>query len=142
MVGVKPWATTATELKNDAAVRIYIISQNVHRRHLTPEQRQERLEAVIVANPEKSDREIAREAKLQDHKKVGRARKKLESTGAIAPVEKRTGKDGKARTTTPKPKKLTEPQVRRRRHQRGSGRARRNRRRAAQSRERGSRGRR
>jgi ParB-like chromosome segregation protein Spo0J len=97
MVGVKPWATTATELKNDAAVRIYIISQNVHRRHLTPEQRQAHLEAVIIANPEKSDREIAREAKLPDHKKVGRARKKLESTGAIAPVQKRTGKDDKTR---------------------------------------------
>jgi ParB-like chromosome segregation protein Spo0J len=97
MVGVTPWATTATELKNDAAVRIYIISQNVHRRHLTPEQRQAHLEAVIIANPEKSDREIAREAKLPDHKKVGRARKKLESTGAIAPVQKRTGKDDKTR---------------------------------------------
>jgi ParB-like chromosome segregation protein Spo0J len=110
MVGVKPWATTATELKDDAAIWAFIISHNVHRRHLTPEERQKRLEAVITANPEKSDREIAREAKLPNHKQVGRTRKKLESTGKLVPVAKRTGKDGKTRTTTPKPKKLTEQQ--------------------------------
>jgi ParB-like chromosome segregation protein Spo0J len=95
MVGVKPWATTATELKDDAAIWAFIISHNVHRRHLTPEERQKRLEAVITANPEKSDREIAREAKLPNHKQVGRTRKKLESTGKLVPVAKRTGKDGK-----------------------------------------------
>jgi ParB-like chromosome segregation protein Spo0J len=105
MVGVEPWTTTVT-LKDDAEVRAFIISQNVHRRHLTPAQRRERLEAAIIANPEKSDREIAREAKLPDHKKVGRTRKKLESTGTVAPVAKRTGKDNRARAVPrakPKP---------------------------------------
>ena len=98
MIGEKAWETTATELRDDdVRVRAYIISQNVHRRHLTPEQRQAHLEAVIIANPEKSDREIAREAKLPDHKKVGRARRRLESTGAVAPVAKRTGKDNRVR---------------------------------------------
>jgi ParB-like chromosome segregation protein Spo0J len=52
MIGEKAWETTATELKDDdARVRAYIVSHNVYRRHLTPEERQKRLEAAIIANP-------------------------------------------------------------------------------------------
>jgi ParB-like chromosome segregation protein Spo0J len=109
MVGVKPWTTTATELNDDAATRAFIISHNVHRRHLTPEERLKRLEAAIIANPTASARAIAEEAGV-DKNKVVKARKKLESTGAVRTVQKTVGKDGKARTTTPKPKKPTEPQ--------------------------------
>jgi ParB-like chromosome segregation protein Spo0J len=74
----------------------YVISANIHRRHLTAEQRRDLIAELVKAQPEKSDRAIAEQAKT-DHKKVGRVRKAQEATGAIAPVEKRTGKDGKAR---------------------------------------------
>jgi hypothetical protein len=76
----------------------YVISANIHRRHehLTAEQRRERIVALIKAQPEKSDRAIADEMKV-DKNVVSRVRKKAEATGAVAPVEKRTGKDGKAR---------------------------------------------
>jgi ParB-like chromosome segregation protein Spo0J len=71
----------------------YVISANIHRRHLTAEQKRDLLVKLVAAQPEKADRVIAREAKV-DHKQVSRARRKAE---ALAPVEKRTGADGKAR---------------------------------------------
>jgi hypothetical protein len=58
---------------------------------------------LVAAQPEKADRVIAREAKV-DHKQVSRARRKAEATGAVAPVEKRTGADGKARKRPTKKK--------------------------------------
>jgi ParB-like chromosome segregation protein Spo0J len=87
----------ASKIENDEIVaRTYVISKNIHRRHLTAEQKRELLVKLVAAQPEKSDRTIAREAKV-DHKQVSRARRKAEATGAAAPVEKRTGADGKAR---------------------------------------------
>jgi hypothetical protein len=94
----------AHEQSNDDKVRAYIISKNIHRRHLTPEQKRDLLVKLVAAQPEKADRVIAREAKV-DHKQVSRARRKAEATGAIAPVEKRTGADGKARKQPAKKRK-------------------------------------
>jgi ParB-like chromosome segregation protein Spo0J len=74
----------------------YVVSKNFHRRHLTPEQKRDVLVKLVAAQPTKSDRTLAREAKV-DHHQVSRARKKAEATGTIVPVEKRTGADGKAR---------------------------------------------
>ena len=82
----------------------YVISANVHRRHLTPEQKREVIAKALKAQPEKSNREIARQVK-DDHHKVGSVRRKLEATGEVSPVEKTTGADGKARTTAPKKKR-------------------------------------
>jgi hypothetical protein len=84
------------ERNNDDSVRAYVISKNIHRRHLTAEQKRDLLVKLVAAQPEKADRVLAREAKV-DHKQVSRARRKAEATGAIAPVEKRTGADRKAR---------------------------------------------
>ena len=109
MIGREARTTTATELKDDAAIRAFIISHNVHRRHLTPEERQKRLEAAIVADPTASARAIGEKVGV-DKNKVVKVRKKLESTGAVSPVKKTVGKGGRTRTTTPKPKKPTEPQ--------------------------------
>jgi hypothetical protein len=74
----------------------YVISANLHRRHLTAEQRQHLLIALIARAPEKSDRQIGGEIGV-DHKTIASARAKGETTGEISPVEKRVGKDGKAR---------------------------------------------
>jgi ParB-like chromosome segregation protein Spo0J len=108
MIGREAWTITV-DLKDDAAIRAFIISHNVHRRHLTPEERQKRLEAAIIANPTAAARAIAEKVGVDKNKAV-KARKNLESTGAVRTVQKTVGKDGKARTTTPKPKKPTEPQ--------------------------------
>ena len=51
---------------------------------------------MLKATPEKSNRQIAEEARA-DHKVVGRARKRLEATGAAPQLEKRVGADGKER---------------------------------------------
>jgi hypothetical protein len=51
----------------------------------------------VAQQPAKSDRAIAREAGITDHKQVSRARKRGEATGAIAPVGRRRGADGKTR---------------------------------------------
>ena len=74
----------------------FVISANLHRRHLTAEQKREIIAKVVKAQPEKSDRAIAREVKA-DHKTVGAVRAKLETTGEIARLDKTVGADGKAR---------------------------------------------
>lgn len=113
LIGKKPEEVTVANsdiFKDEATIEAYIVSQNVYRRHLTPEQRAAVLEAVIKAAPGKSDRELGRAANVS-HKTIGRTRKKMESTGTLVPSSKRTGKDGKARAVPKaKPKKpVAEP---------------------------------
>jgi hypothetical protein len=74
----------------------FAVSQNLHRRHLTAEQKRELIAELIKAQPEKSDREIAKQAKVS-HPTVAKARREAEATGKTLPVEKRIGKDGKVR---------------------------------------------
>jgi hypothetical protein len=82
----------------------YVISANIHRRHLTTAQRGELLAAALKATPERSDRAIAKDVKV-DHKTVAAKRKELEVGGEIPHQDKRTGADGKVqRTTKAKPK--------------------------------------
>jgi hypothetical protein len=75
----------------------YVISANIHRRHLTAEQRRELVERLLKATPEKSDRQIAKIAKVSPTT-VGTRRAELASTvqsGQLPP--KRVGRDGRAR---------------------------------------------
>jgi ParB-like chromosome segregation protein Spo0J len=74
--------------------RIYVISANIHRRHLPPEQRRDLI--VRFADWTKSDRAIAADMKTNKNT-VGRLRKKAEATVPTGTVDKRTGADGKAR---------------------------------------------
>jgi ParB-like chromosome segregation protein Spo0J len=74
----------------------YVISANIHRRHLTVEQRRDLIAKVIAAQPDKSDREIAKQVKAS-HPTVAKVRRQAEATGKALPVEKRVGADGKAR---------------------------------------------
>jgi hypothetical protein len=71
-----------------------VLSANIHRRHLTAEQKRELIVKVIKAQPEKSNRQIARQVK-DDHKKVGRVRADLEARGALPHVEKTTDTKGR-----------------------------------------------
>jgi hypothetical protein len=79
-----------------------VLSLNIHRRHLTEEQRRDLIAKLIKAKPEESDRAIAKKVK-RDHKTVAKVRKKMESTGEVSPVEKRVGADGKKRKKPAKP---------------------------------------
>jgi hypothetical protein len=79
----------------------YVLSANVHRRHLTAENKHAIITKILKAKPELADRAIADKVKT-DKNVVSRIRRKAESTGEVSPVEKRTGMDGKARTTKPK----------------------------------------
>jgi hypothetical protein len=90
------------EQDNDARVRAYIIFRNIHRRHLTAEQKRDLIAKVIAAKPEASDRQIAKQVT------VGSVRSEKEATGELSPVEKRVGADGKARKR-PAQKKATPP---------------------------------
>jgi hypothetical protein len=85
------------ERNNDDRVRAYVISKNIHRRHLTAEQKRAYL-------PEKSNRQIAKTAKVDD-KTVGAVRRELESTAEIPRLEKTIGADGKARKQPARKKK-------------------------------------
>jgi hypothetical protein len=98
-------------------------SLNEHRRQLTAEQqrklaeqKRQRIEAMIAAHPEKSDRLLAEDLKVEygektSDKAVGRARKRLEATATVSQLKKRVGADGKARKKPSKPTKTSAPSV-------------------------------
>jgi len=72
----------------------HVISANIHRRHLTTEQKRELIAKLIKAQPEKSNRQIARTAKVDD-KTVGVVRADLEGRAEIPHVATRTDSKGR-----------------------------------------------
>lgn len=88
----------------------YVLSANVHRRHLTREQKAALIDRVLKAKPEQSNRAIAGQVKSDD-KTVATRRKRLEATAEIPQLAKRTGADGKERkqpARKPEKKQTTE----------------------------------
>lgn len=81
----------------------FVVSANIHRRHLTPEQRRDIIAMLLKVDPAKSNRQIGEAAKAS-HVTVGAVRAELETTGQIDQLEKSVGADGKARKRKPKPK--------------------------------------
>ena len=96
----------------------FVISANLHRRHLTRGQRHTLIEKLLQANPEQSDRQIAQQAKV-DHKTVGTVRAEMQSTGEIPQLKKTVGADGKARRQPVKRTKAAKVGPCRRRGERG-----------------------
>jgi hypothetical protein len=76
----------------------YVAAANIHRRHLTAEQKRDLIAKLIKATPEKSDRQIGETVKV-DHKTVGAVRTTLEGRGEIPHVER---KDTKGRSVKPR----------------------------------------
>jgi hypothetical protein len=74
----------------------YVISANIHRRHLTSAQKQELIANLLRAKPERSDNATAELAKVSD-KTVTRVRERLEATSEILKLTYNVGKDGKSR---------------------------------------------
>jgi hypothetical protein len=77
----------------------YVISMNLHRRHLSAEKKGELLDQLIKADPTRSDREIGRDAHV-DHKTVGAHRENLEKRGEIPHLEKRNNSQGQEYSAT------------------------------------------
>jgi hypothetical protein len=75
-------------------VYAFVASANVHRRHLTAEQKHDLIAKVIKATPEKSDRQIA-EATKSNRTTVGQIRKTLEKAGDVSIVDTRTDSKGR-----------------------------------------------
>jgi hypothetical protein len=89
----------------------YVLSANLHRRHLTTEQRRELIAKILKARPEASNREIAKQTKADD-KTVASVRRDLESTAEIPQLEKTTGADGRQRKArSKKPPKRADRRV-------------------------------
>jgi ParB-like chromosome segregation protein Spo0J len=99
---VKPRFTELVE-SSDASAQRYVISANIHRRHLSPDQRREIIATLLRADPTKSNRQVADTAKASHHT-VEDVRAKLEATGQLAQLDKTTGADGKTRKRKAKPK--------------------------------------
>jgi hypothetical protein len=84
----------------------HVISANIQRRHLTAEQKRELIATLIKAQPEKSNRQIAKTVKADD-KTVGSVRRELERRAEVPHVETRTDTKGRQqparKTSAPKP---------------------------------------
>ena len=63
-----------------------MLSANIHRRHLTSEQRRELIAKLLKAQPDKSNRAIAKQTKADD-KTVGKVRRELEGRAEIPHVD-------------------------------------------------------
>jgi ParB-like chromosome segregation protein Spo0J len=95
IAGVKPRFEEYTD--NDPVA--FIVSANIHRRHLTSKQKGELVAKLLKLDPEKSDRQIGATAKV-DHKTVRKERRKAEASGEIPHLKKTKGRDGRSRPAT------------------------------------------
>jgi hypothetical protein len=73
----------------------FATSMNVHRRHLSTEQKRDLITKLLKANPGRSDREIGRTVKA-DGKTVATVRQDLEARAEIPHVETRKDSKGRA----------------------------------------------
>jgi ParB-like chromosome segregation protein Spo0J len=74
----------------------FVVSMNMHRRHLTAEQKREKRELIaklLQANPTKSDRQIAKTVKTSPTT-VGKVRSAMEAKGEVSKVDTRTDAKG------------------------------------------------
>jgi hypothetical protein len=72
-----------------------VLSYNIQRRHLTPQQRRELITKILQRNPGASNRRIAAQVKAH-HATVADVRAKAEAGGLVYPPELVTGHDGKS----------------------------------------------
>jgi hypothetical protein len=99
--GAPPLATNELDSGDPYAIAL---SFNVHRRHLTGEQKRELIAKLIKTNPEKSNRQIADQVKAS-HPHVAKVRAELEKTGDVETVS--TSIDTKGRKQPAKRKAKT-----------------------------------
>jgi transposase-like protein len=78
--GINPWT--------------YVLSKNAYRRHLNAKQKRDVIARFLKADPQASDREIARESK-SDHKMVGRVRRSMQN-GSLTQIARGAKERAKA----------------------------------------------
>jgi ParB-like chromosome segregation protein Spo0J len=86
---------------SEQEAREFVIRRNIICRHLTNEQKRDIIEKLLKADPEKSDRQIAEQAKV-DHKTVGAVRAEGEARGEFPHVPKRSDTKGRRIPSTKK----------------------------------------
>jgi hypothetical protein len=72
----------------------FVISKNIHRRHLTADQKRDVIAKLIKATPEKSDRQIAEQTRASPTT-VGKVRKDLEQAGDVSKLDTRADTKGR-----------------------------------------------
>jgi hypothetical protein len=72
----------------------YVVSANIHRRHLNAEQKRDFIAKLLKATPEKSDRQIADVAKVSPTT-VGSRRAEMEASGDVSKLDTRTDTKGR-----------------------------------------------
>ena len=92
----------------------FVLSMNVHRRHLTSEQKRQAIAAYLKADPTTSHRTVAKDLGVSD-KTAGKWRADLEARAEIPYVSTRTDSAGRKqpatkRKPTPKPKATPNPE--------------------------------
>jgi hypothetical protein len=93
--GVHYWHCRDLDHKNDRFDPVaYVISANLHRRHLTAEDKRKIIADLLKADPEKSDRQIGKMAMVSKNTAKS-VRGELEGRGQIAHVETRTDTKGR-----------------------------------------------
>jgi ParB/Sulfiredoxin domain len=97
-------------LANDDDPYAYVISANIHRRHLTAEQRRELIAKLIKATPEKSDRQIAETVKASPTT-VGTVRASMEARGEVSKLDTRIDRKGVKQPAKKEPKPEPKPRV-------------------------------
>lgn len=109
------WSTVPVEIMNLPAEerRMFVVMDNLARRHLTREQKTKIVEMFLKETPAVSDRTIAKKVGV-DHKTVSAVRGKMVSGGEIPQVKEIKGFDGKTYAAEKKPvskKEVTEKKV-------------------------------
>jgi hypothetical protein len=99
-----------TERITDELVKTYVLSKNWHRRHMTADERREFIATKLRADPEKSDRQIAKETG-SNRTTVGEVRQDMEDRGEVSIPDTRTDAKGVKQPAKKKgKKKLTKAQ--------------------------------
>jgi hypothetical protein len=81
----------------------FVLSANIHRRHLTAKDKRELIAKVVKQTPDKSDRQIAKETDSSPTT-VGKIRKEAENAGDVSKLDTRTDTKGRKQPSA-KPKK-------------------------------------
>jgi ParB-like chromosome segregation protein Spo0J len=89
----------------EADARAFVISKNIHRRHLTTEQKRDLIAKLVKAQPERSDRAIGEMAKVSKNT-VKSVRGDLEARGQIDHVKTRTDSKGRKQPAKKRAKKV------------------------------------
>ena len=81
------WPIDPIEVRGDNGIDpyAYVISANIHRRHLTAAQKRELIAKLLKATPEKSNRQIAKIVG-RSHPHVAKVREELEKAGDVETV--------------------------------------------------------